>query len=95
MIPQKTCLDSLRSLSRFVSYQRLSPKFQSSLFEVSLPVLYLYVVQSLVNTQKCFACYKYILNCHRCTPLAALRDAVMIFKIVWGSDEWRFARKLK
>jgi hypothetical protein len=63
MIPQKTTLDSLRTLSRFVSYQRLSPKFQSSPSAVTVSVRYFYVVQIIV-----------------------------IFKTVWGSDEWRFSR---
>jgi hypothetical protein len=30
MIPQKAALDIMRTLSRFVSYRRLSPQFQVS-----------------------------------------------------------------
>jgi hypothetical protein len=36
MTPQKTTLDSKRTLSRFVSYQRLSPQFQFSLSGAAL-----------------------------------------------------------
>ncbi len=40
MTPQKATLDSMRTLSRFVSYRRLSSQFQFSLSAVTL-VIYL------------------------------------------------------
>jgi hypothetical protein len=39
MTPQKATLDSLRTLSRFVSYRRLSSQFQFSLSLVTLEYL--------------------------------------------------------
>ena len=38
MTPQKATLDSLRTFSRFVSYRRLAPKFQHSLYAITLGI---------------------------------------------------------
>jgi hypothetical protein len=49
MTPHKATLDSLRTLSRFVSYRRLSPKFQFSRSAVTLGIyLCVYAVSSFI-----------------------------------------------